>query len=103
MTAFDASFFPRPVAFLDGLLAAWEDEVLECKHAENSYDLDKLGKYFSALSNEAALRGIQSAWMLLGIDDRSRSVVGTRAFSSGTAQRSEAEDRRAQQYQGHLP
>lgn len=81
MTATSTTSSPRPEDLLDGLLAAWEGEVLECKHAENSYDLDKLGKYFSALSNEAALRGIQSAWMLLGIDDRSRSVVGTRAFS----------------------
>lgn len=81
MTAASTTSSPRPEDLLDGLLAAWEGEVLECKHAENSYDLDKLGKYFSALSNEASLRGIQSAWMLLGIDDRSRSVVGTRAFS----------------------
>jgi len=81
MTTFDTPSFPRPADLLAGLLAAWEDEVLECKHAENSFDADRLGKYFSALSNEAALRGIQSAWMLLGIDDRSRSVVGTRAFS----------------------
>lgn len=81
MTAASTTSSPRPEDLLDGLFAAWEGEVLECKHAENSYDLDKLGKYFSALSNEAALRGIQSAWMLLGIDDRSRSVVGTRTFS----------------------
>lgn len=81
MPASDTSTSPRPEDLLDGLLAAWEDEVLECKHAESSFDTDRLGRYFSALSNEAALRGIQSAWMLLGIDDRSRSVVGTRAFS----------------------
>lgn len=81
MVTSDTSTSPRPEELLDGLLAAWEDEVLECKHAENTFDTDRLGKYFSALSNEAALRGIQSAWMLLGIDDRSRSVVGTRAFS----------------------
>lgn len=61
---------------LDGLLAAWEDEVIECKRAESSFDTDRL-----ALSNEAALRGFQSAWMLLGIDDRSHSVVDTSAFS----------------------
>lgn len=81
MPASDTSSSPRPEALLDGPLAAWEDEVIECKHAENSYIPDKLGKYFSALRNVAALRGIQSAWKMLGIEDRSRNIVGTRAFS----------------------
>lgn len=56
MSPSDASSSPRPEALLDGLLAAWEDEVFECKHAENSYDLDKLGKYFSALSSVVGTR-----------------------------------------------
>ena len=30
-----------------------EDEVVEFKKAENNFDFDNLGKYFSALSNEA--------------------------------------------------
>ena len=33
-----------------------EDEVVEFKKAENSFDFDDLGKYFSALSNESNLR-----------------------------------------------
>jgi hypothetical protein len=32
-----------------------EDEVVEFKKAENNFDFDDLGKYFSALSNEANL------------------------------------------------
>lgn len=80
MTETDTSSSPRPKALLEGLLAAWEDEALECKQAEKSFDTDKLGKYFSPLSNEAALRGIQNAWMLLGIDVRSHRIVGTSAF-----------------------
>ena len=32
-----------------------EDEVVEFKKAENSLSFDDLGKYFSALSNEANL------------------------------------------------
>lgn len=32
-----------------------ENELLEFKEARNSYDVDKLGKYFSALCNEANL------------------------------------------------
>lgn len=30
-----------------------ENEVVEFKEAKNTYDFIKLGKYFSALSNEA--------------------------------------------------
>ena len=33
-----------------------ENEVVEFKKAENNFDFDDLGKYFSALSNEANLR-----------------------------------------------
>lgn len=34
-----------------------ESEVVEFKKAEKDFDFDDLGKYFSALSNEANLRG----------------------------------------------
>jgi len=81
MPLFEISASPSPRPLLDELLEAWEDEVLECMRAENSYDTEKLGKYFSALSNEAALCGSEKAWILLGIDDRSRGVVGTGAYS----------------------
>jgi hypothetical protein len=33
-----------------------ENEVVEFKEAKNGYDFNKLGKYFSALSNEANLK-----------------------------------------------
>ena len=33
----------------------YETEVVEFKEAKNQYDFNKLGKYFSALSNEANL------------------------------------------------
>ena len=33
----------------------YENEVVEFKKAENSFSFDELGKYFSALSNEANL------------------------------------------------
>ena len=38
------------------LLNHSENEVVEFKAAKNNYDVDDLGKYFSALSNEANLR-----------------------------------------------
>ncbi|MGO1567930.1 MAG: ATP-binding protein [Brachybacterium sp.] len=80
MAAFDTLPSPASGTLIEGLLATWQDEVLECKRAENSYDTKKLGKHFSALSNEAALRRHGRAGMILSIDDCSRGVVGTRAI-----------------------
>lgn len=34
-----------------------ENEIVEFKEAKTGYDFTKLGKYFSALSNEANLKG----------------------------------------------
>lgn len=62
---------------LGRLLAHGEDEVVEFKRASNDYDTDKIGQYFSALANEANLRGTESAWLVFGVDDKTRSVVGT--------------------------
>ncbi len=55
-----------------------ETEWLEFKEAKNSFDFDDLGKYFSALSNEANLKGRSSSWLFFGIKDkRPREIVGT--------------------------
>ncbi|MGB5156315.1 ATP-binding protein [Desulfobacterium sp. N47] len=55
-----------------------ETEVFEFKEAKNGYDFHKIGKYFSALSNEANLKGTPYAWLIFGIKDRGRSIVGSR-------------------------
>lgn len=44
---------------LNSLINNWENETVEFKEANNDYDKDKIGKYFSALSNEANLRNLQ--------------------------------------------
>ncbi len=54
-----------------------ETEVFEFKEARNNYDFRKLGKYFSALSNEANLKGKPHAWLVFGIKDKDRTIVGT--------------------------
>ena len=41
-----------------------ESEVVEFKKAEYNFDIDELGRYFSALSNEANLRERESAWII---------------------------------------
>lgn len=41
---------------LDELLLNPENECVEFKKAKNNFDIDNLGKYFSALGNEANLK-----------------------------------------------
>lgn len=62
---------------LEQLIATWENEVVEFKQAGNDYDTDKIGEYFSALSNEANLRGIDRAWLVFGVNNKTRAVVGS--------------------------
>lgn len=47
-----------------------ESEVVELKKAENNFDFDDLGMFFSALSNEANLRGLDFAWLIFGYDEK---------------------------------
>ena len=54
-----------------------EDEVVEFKKAENNFDFDDLGKYFSALSNEANLRDKDFGWLVFGVYDKTREILGT--------------------------
>ncbi|MCL2737073.1 MAG: ATP-binding protein [Propionibacteriaceae bacterium] len=65
------------LSLLDQLIAGWESETVEFKEASRDYSTDKIGSYFSALSNEANLRGADSAWLILGVRDKSHTVVGT--------------------------
>jgi len=65
-------------ATLDYLLAQdSETEVLEFKHAADSFVHHKLGKYFSALSNEANLMDKEDAWLVFGIRDNDKAIIGT--------------------------
>ena len=64
-------------ALLEELIATWENEVVEFKQAGNDYDTDKIGEYFSALSNEANLRGADAAWLVFGVNNKTRAVVGS--------------------------
>ena len=65
------------LSLLDGLLATWENEVVEFKQAGNDYKTDKIGEYFSALTNEANLRGKEKAWLVFGVNNKSRKVCGS--------------------------
>lgn len=54
-----------------------ENEVVEFKKAERNFDTDDLGKYFSALSNEANLRGVDFAWLVMGYHEPTHTIIGT--------------------------
>lgn len=53
-----------------------ENEVVEFKEAKNGYDFTKLGRYFSALSNEANLKRQPAAWLVFGVNSN-HQVVGS--------------------------
>lgn len=58
------------------LMLSAESEVVEFKEAKSGYDFNKLGKYFSALCNEANLKGASAAWLVFGVNDH-QQVVGS--------------------------
>jgi len=64
-------------SLLADLIATWENEVVEFKQAGNDYPTDKIGSYFSALANEANLRSVERAWLVFGVDNKTRTVAGS--------------------------
>lgn len=62
---------------LQHLLSKWENECVEFKDANDNFPTSDIGKYFSALSNEANLRGQSVAWLIFGVDNRRRQIIGT--------------------------
>lgn len=54
-----------------------ETEVVEFKEAKSGYDFAKLGKYFSALCNEANLKSKLEAWLVFGIENKKKDIVGS--------------------------
>ncbi len=66
---------------LNELLKNSENECVEFKKAKNNFDVDKLGKYFSAISNEATLKNKQYGWIVFGIDDQTHAITSTEYHS----------------------
>ena len=71
---------------LENLMQRWEYEVVEFKEAKGGYDTDKIGRYFSAISNEANLRQQQYGWLVFGVGEEQKTkikkIVGT-AYKKG--------------------
>ena len=62
---------------LDRLIASWENEVVEFKIGNKNTSSDEIGRYVSALSNEANLRGLKSAWLVFGVHNKTHSSPGS--------------------------
>lgn len=67
------------------MMESFENEVIEFKEARTNYSFNDIGRYFSALSNEANLRGLQEAWLVFGVSDDKR-YVGTEFRKQGNLQ-----------------
>ncbi|HBT77573.1 MAG TPA: transcriptional regulator [Planctomycetaceae bacterium] len=65
-----------------------EAEWVELKH--NNDNPEEIGEYISALSNSAALMGKASAFMVWGMEDETRNIVGT-TFKPSTAKKNGTE------------
>lgn len=63
----------------------FESEVVEFKEAKSNYSFNDIGKYFSALSNEANIRGLNEAWLVFGVTNDKR-IVGTEFRKQGGLQ-----------------
>ena len=67
------------------MLKDFETEVVEFKEANNSYSFKDIGKYFSALGNEANIRGKSEGWLIFGITNKGE-FKGTDYRKSGNLQ-----------------
>ena len=76
-----------------------ENEVVEFKEAKSDYDFNDIGKYFSALSNEANLRGKPEGWLVFGVTNAMK-VVGSNYRNGGRSLQNLKKEIRAKTNQG---
>ena len=62
---------------LQQLISDWENEVVEFKRGGAGFSTGDIGEYFSALSNEANLKNCAHAWLVFGVNNKTRQVCGT--------------------------
>lgn len=67
------------------MIIDFEDEVVEFKEARTNYSFKDIGKYFSALGNEANIRGFKEAWLIFGVTNK-KEIVGTDYRQDGNLQ-----------------
>lgn len=67
------------------MIDSFENEVVEFKEATNNYSFNDIGKYFSALGNEAHIRGKSEAWLIFGVNNK-KEIIGTNYRKQGNLQ-----------------
>lgn len=87
---------------LEELLQSYENECVEFKEAKNDFDSKKLGKYFSAIANEANLRGKEYGWLIFGVEDKEHLIVGTQYRNSTKSLNSVKKKNRKKHYSANL-
>lgn len=78
------------------MIEDFESEVVEFKEATSNYSFNDIGKYFSALGNEANIRGLNEAWMIFGITN-DKQIKGTNYRKDGNLQSLKKEMQRSQE------
>ena len=68
------------------MIENFEDEVVEFKEAKTNYSFKDIGKYFSALGNEANIRDRKEAWLIYGVTNK-KEIIGTEYRKDGSLQR----------------
>lgn len=76
-----------------------ENEVVEFKAATSNYSFNDIGEYFSALSNEANLRGKHEGWLVFGISNEPK-IIGSNYRSEGRSLQSLKKEIREKTNQG---
>jgi ATP-dependent DNA helicase RecG len=62
---------------LYNLIHDWEDEIVEFKLVANDFSQHDIGKYFSAISNEANLKDIKYGWLVFGVENKTKKIINT--------------------------
>jgi len=65
------------VKILHTLILNWENEVVEFKQVTNDFSQHDIGKYFSALSNEANLKDFHYGWLVFGVENKTKKIINT--------------------------
>lgn len=68
------------------MIENFEDEIVEFKEAKTNYSFKDIGKYFSALGNEANIRDRKEAWLIFGVTNK-KEIIGTEYRKDGSLQR----------------
>jgi len=77
MIKFDNNQNTKLLQILHDLIRDWEYEVVEFKQATNSFSQHDIGKYFSAISNEANLKDLEHGWLVFGVNNDTKEIVDT--------------------------